>query len=215
MRTADGFDFNSQGLKIHPESKFADHEILGWAGLGGNATIDGVCADGISRGHLSQRVISPLRVSMESNPVSGKIVQQSPPTNRYLQIFHHVILLYSFRLVLLQSLGYNTWLYQYAAFIIAAVLAGIAGVLRAYLTGAVTPGWAEVTPSAEALLMVIMGGPGTITGARHRRGDHRARGSDRQLLHDPLDAGAGRDLRRRRPVRAGRDHRRGAAARRA
>jgi branched-chain amino acid transport system permease protein len=64
----------------------------------------------------------------------------------------------------MQSLGYNTWLYQYAAFIIAAVLAGIAGVLRAYLTGAVTPGWAEVTPSAEALLMVIMGGPGTIMG---------------------------------------------------
>jgi branched-chain amino acid transport system permease protein len=64
----------------------------------------------------------------------------------------------------MQSLGYNTWLYQYAAFIIAAVLAGIAGVLRAYLTGAVTPGWAEVTPSAEALLMVIMGGPGTVFG---------------------------------------------------
>ena len=36
--------------------------------------------------------------------------------------------------------------------------------LRAYLTGAVTPGWAEVTPSAEALLMVIMGGPGTVLG---------------------------------------------------
>lgn len=64
----------------------------------------------------------------------------------------------------MQSLGYNTWLYQYVAFIIAALLAGLAGVLRAYLTGAVTPGWAEVTPSAEALLMVIMGGPGTVVG---------------------------------------------------
>ncbi len=65
----------------------------------------------------------------------------------------------------MRSLGYNTWLYQYVAFIIAALFGGVAGVLRAYLTEAVTPGWAEVTPSAEALLMVIIGGPGTVVGS--------------------------------------------------
>ncbi len=64
----------------------------------------------------------------------------------------------------MRSLGYNTWLYQFVAFIIAALFGGVAGVLRAYLTEAVTPGWAEVTPSAEALLMVIIGGPGTVVG---------------------------------------------------
>jgi branched-chain amino acid transport system permease protein len=64
----------------------------------------------------------------------------------------------------MRSLGYNTWRYQYVAFIIAAGYAGIAGVLRAYLVGAVVPGWAQVDPSAEALLMVIMGGPGTVIG---------------------------------------------------
>ncbi len=36
--------------------------------------------------------------------------------------------------------------------------------LRAYLVGAVVPGWSQVDPSAEALLMVIMGGPGTVIG---------------------------------------------------
>jgi len=64
----------------------------------------------------------------------------------------------------MRSLGYNTWRYQYVAFIIAAAYAGIAGVLRAYLVGAVVPGWSQVDPSAEALLMVIMGGPGTVIG---------------------------------------------------
>jgi branched-chain amino acid transport system permease protein len=64
----------------------------------------------------------------------------------------------------MRSLGYNTWRYQYTAFIIAAGFAGVAGVLRAYLVGAVVPAWSQVDPSAEALLMVIMGGPGTVIG---------------------------------------------------
>lgn len=64
----------------------------------------------------------------------------------------------------MRSLSYNTWLLQYAAFILAALFAGVAGVMRVFLTGAVVPSWAEVTPSAEALLMVIMGGPGTVIG---------------------------------------------------
>ena len=64
----------------------------------------------------------------------------------------------------MRSLGYHTWLYQYTAFIVAAAYAGVAGVLRAYLVGAVVPAWSQVDPSAEALLMVIMGGPGTVVG---------------------------------------------------
>jgi branched-chain amino acid transport system permease protein len=64
----------------------------------------------------------------------------------------------------MRSLGYNTWRYQYVAFVIAAAYAGVAGVLRAYLVGAVVPAWSQVDPSAEALLMVIMGGPGTVIG---------------------------------------------------
>lgn len=64
----------------------------------------------------------------------------------------------------MRSLGYNTWLLQYVAFIIAALFAGLAGVLYAFHVGAIAPGWAGVTPSAEALLMVIIGGPGTVVG---------------------------------------------------
>jgi branched-chain amino acid transport system permease protein len=64
----------------------------------------------------------------------------------------------------MRSLGYNTWLYQYAAFILAAAIAGLAGILYAFLAGAMVPDWATVTPSAEGLLMAIMGGPGTVLG---------------------------------------------------
>jgi branched-chain amino acid transport system permease protein len=64
----------------------------------------------------------------------------------------------------MRSLGYNTWLYQYAAFILAAGIAGVAGILYAFLAGAMVPDWATVTPSAEGLLMAIMGGPGTVLG---------------------------------------------------
>jgi branched-chain amino acid transport system permease protein len=64
----------------------------------------------------------------------------------------------------MRSLGYNTWLFQYLAFIIAAAMGGVAGVLYAFLAGAMVPDWATVTPGAEALLMAIMGGPGTVIG---------------------------------------------------
>lgn len=64
----------------------------------------------------------------------------------------------------MRSLGYNTWLYMYIAFIMAGVFGGVAGVLNAYSVGAISPEWTNILPSAEVLLMVILGGPGTIIG---------------------------------------------------
>jgi branched-chain amino acid transport system permease protein len=64
----------------------------------------------------------------------------------------------------MRMLGYNTWLYKYLGFVIAGTLAGVSGVLYVYYTGFVSTTEISVLLSAEALLMVILGGPGTLLG---------------------------------------------------
>ena len=65
----------------------------------------------------------------------------------------------------MRGLGYNTWLHKYIAFIIAGGFGGLAGVLWAFLNGIVSPGDVILTTSVDALLMVVLGGPGTLIGA--------------------------------------------------
>jgi branched-chain amino acid transport system permease protein len=64
----------------------------------------------------------------------------------------------------MQVLGYNTWLYKYGAFVISGALAGLAGSLFAYYNGFVSPAYLSVVLSASALIMVILGGAGTLFG---------------------------------------------------
>jgi branched-chain amino acid transport system permease protein len=64
----------------------------------------------------------------------------------------------------MQALGYDVWRYQYAAFVLAAAFAGIAGALYAYFNRFVGPEYLYVVQSAEALIMVILGGAGTLIG---------------------------------------------------
>jgi branched-chain amino acid transport system permease protein len=64
----------------------------------------------------------------------------------------------------MQALGYDVWRYKFAAFIIAAVFAGLAGALYAYYNRFVSPDYLGVFRSAEVLLMVILGGAGTLVG---------------------------------------------------
>ena len=65
----------------------------------------------------------------------------------------------------MRALGYNTWLFKYAAFVIAGMFAGVAGVLFAYHSGIMTPGDLAVANSGFVMLMAIAGGIGTIYGA--------------------------------------------------
>ncbi len=58
----------------------------------------------------------------------------------------------------MQALGYNTWLYKYTSWIIAAVFGGVAGVLFAYFGTALIPNNIAMATSDISFLLVILGG---------------------------------------------------------
>ena len=64
----------------------------------------------------------------------------------------------------MRALGYNVWLHKYLAFVISGTFAGFAGVLWAYYNGFVSPVEVHLVTSVETLLMVALGGPGTLVG---------------------------------------------------
>lgn len=64
----------------------------------------------------------------------------------------------------MRALGYNVWLHKYLAFVLSGIVAGFAGVFWAYYNGFVSPVDMQLVTSVEALLMVALGGPGTLVG---------------------------------------------------
>ncbi len=64
----------------------------------------------------------------------------------------------------MEVLGYDVWRYKYVAFILAGLFAGLAGNLFVYFNGFVSPSYLNILFSASALLMVILGGSGTLLG---------------------------------------------------
>ncbi len=64
----------------------------------------------------------------------------------------------------MRALGYNVWLHQYIAFLLAGVFGGLSGVLFAYYNGFVSPSELHLATSAKGLLMVVLGGAGTLFG---------------------------------------------------
>ena len=64
----------------------------------------------------------------------------------------------------MRALGYNVWLHKYLAFVLSGTFAGFAGVFWAYYNGFVSPVDVQLITSVETLLMVALGGPGTLAG---------------------------------------------------
>jgi branched-chain amino acid transport system ATP-binding protein len=64
----------------------------------------------------------------------------------------------------LEALGYHVWLYKYLAFILTGVLAGAAGAMNVLYNGFVSPRDLSIAMSAEGILMVTLGGTGTLWG---------------------------------------------------
>jgi branched-chain amino acid transport system permease protein len=64
----------------------------------------------------------------------------------------------------MEAVGYAVDRYKLVAFVIAGVFAGLAGSLYAQFNGSITPDAFFWTTSGEALLMVIIGGTGTLGG---------------------------------------------------
>jgi branched-chain amino acid transport system permease protein len=62
-------------------------------------------------------------------------------------------------------LGYNTFYFKLAALIISSIMAGVAGMLHAIYQPIVSPNIASLTFTVNALLMVLVGGIGTLSGA--------------------------------------------------
>jgi branched-chain amino acid transport system permease protein len=65
----------------------------------------------------------------------------------------------------MRAAGYHTYWYKLAAFVLAAMLAGVAGFLMAAKNGAVNPELLSWHESGGVLMMIILGGLGSLRGA--------------------------------------------------
>lgn len=63
------------------------------------------------------------------------------------------------------AIGYNTYAYKLVAFVISGALAGLSGVLLANHTEFVSPAYMSWVRSGDLIVMVVLGGLGTLHGA--------------------------------------------------
>ena len=64
----------------------------------------------------------------------------------------------------MQALGFHTTRYKLGAYVLSCVLAGVAGLLYANLTGYASPAYLAWGLSGELIVMVVLGGMGTVMG---------------------------------------------------
>jgi branched-chain amino acid transport system permease protein len=78
--------------------------------------------------------------------------------------FGHVLIGIRENTMRMRALGYNVRAYKLAAFVVAAAFAALAGYLNAQFSLFVAPDAADWTQSASVLVMVLIGGEGTLAG---------------------------------------------------
>ncbi len=65
----------------------------------------------------------------------------------------------------MRALGYKVWLHRYIAFVISGFFAGVSGILYAHFSGLMTPDNTGFAASGLVMIMIIIGGNGTLWGA--------------------------------------------------
>ena len=65
----------------------------------------------------------------------------------------------------MRALGYKIWLHRYLGFVISGFFAGLAGILYAHFSGIMTPDSTGFAASGLVMIMIIIGGSGTLWGA--------------------------------------------------
>lgn len=63
-----------------------------------------------------------------------------------------------------QAIGLSAWRLQWSVFVLAGLLAGLAGVLHAFSKGSIAPDVLAIPRSVDALVMVLLGGINTLAG---------------------------------------------------
>lgn len=64
----------------------------------------------------------------------------------------------------MRTLGYNVTLHKLLAFVVSGFFAGVAGLLYAWYNQFISPSAINLSASTEGILMVVLGGPGTLLG---------------------------------------------------
>jgi branched-chain amino acid transport system permease protein len=64
----------------------------------------------------------------------------------------------------MKALGYNTFNYKLAVFVIAGAFAGLAGVLQAHFFKGATPTILSLTTSGDSMIALVIGGSGSLVG---------------------------------------------------
>lgn len=65
----------------------------------------------------------------------------------------------------MRVMGYNVWFHKYLALIICSAFAGLAGCLHVYFNNFISPDASNLATCMDFVLMVIIGGPGTMVGS--------------------------------------------------
>ncbi len=107
----------------------------------------------------------------------------------------------------MRSLGYNVPLHLLIGFVVSGVFAGVAGGLYGLYNSFVSPTTVSLAQSVSALLMVIVGGVGTLFGSLHRLGGDHVAAKHRKPVHGALADGARRPVHRNDDPRPGGHHR--------
>ena len=103
----------------------------------------------------------------------------------------------------MKALGYHVWMIRFIAFVFSGFWSGVAGLLYLYYHQFVSPQAVALSASAEALLMVISGGTGTLLGPIAGAGARRRHEERGERVYRALELRPRRHLRRHRRLHAG------------